>query len=152
MFLLQKKTDNKNDPKIIPVILTGGSGTRLWPLSRESYPKQFLSISKEDDLSLLQKTIQRIKPLKNLQKPIFVCNEQHRFILAEQVRKLNIDEFIILLEPFGRNTAPAITVAALKALKIEEDPTLLVLSADHEIKNENEFLNAINIGLNYAKK
>ena len=68
------------------------------------------------------------------------------------MRKLNIDEFIILLEPFGRNTAPAITVAALKALKIEEDPTLLVLSADHEIKNEDKFLNAIHIGLNYAKK
>ena len=82
---------------IFPLILCGGSGTRLWPLSRASYPKQFLSIKKEDKFSLLQKTIQRILPLKNLQKPILVCNEQHRFIVAEQMREINIEDFIILL-------------------------------------------------------
>ena len=87
---------------IFPLILCGGSGTRLWPLSRESYPKQFLSLKKEDNLSLLQKTIQRIIPLKNIQKPILVCNEQHRFIVSEQMRELNIEDFVILLEPFGR--------------------------------------------------
>ncbi len=137
---------------IVPLILCGGSGTRLWPLSRESYPKQFLSLKKEDSLSLLQKTIQRIQPLKNLQKPILVCNEQHRFIVAEQMREINIDKFTILLEPFGRNTAPAITLAALKAIELEENPTLLVLSSDHEIKNVEKFLGLIEKGLEYSEK
>jgi len=137
---------------IFPVILCGGSGTRLWPLSRESYPKQFLSIKKEDNLSLLQKTIQRIQPLKHLQKPILICNEKHRFIVAEQMRELNIDDYIILLEPFGRNTAPAITISALKSLELEEDPTLLVLSSDHQIKNVKKFLTLIEKGLEYSEK
>jgi len=137
---------------IFPLILCGGSGTRLWPLSRESYPKQFLSIKKGDKFSLLQKTIQRILPLKNLQKPILVCNEQHRFLVAEQLREINIEDFIILLEPFGRNTAPAITLAALKTLELGEDPTLLVLSSDHEIINVEKFLTLLEKGIEYAKK
>ena len=137
---------------IFPLILCGGSGTRLWPLSRESYPKQFLSLKKEDNLSLLQKTIQRIIPLKNIQTPILVCNEQHRFIVSEQMRELNIEDFVILLEPFGRNTAPAITLAALKALEIEEDPTLLVLSSDHEIQNVEKFLTLLEKGIEYAEE
>ena len=137
---------------IVPLILCGGSGTRLWPLSRESYPKQFLSIKKEDKYSLLQKTLQRISSLKNLRKPIFVCNEKHRFIVAEQIRELNIEDFIILLEPFGRNTAPAITLGALKSLEEEEDPTLLVLSSDHEINNEEKFISSIEKGLIFAEK
>ena len=131
---------------IVPLILCGGSGTRLWPLSRESYPKQFLSIKKDDKFSLLQKTVQRIQPLKDLKNPILVCNEQHRFVVAEQISKLNIDDFTILLEPFGRNTAPAIAIGALKALEIEENPTLLVLSSDHEINNVEKFLNTIDFG------
>ncbi len=135
---------------IFPLILCGGSGSRLWPLSRESYPKQFLSIKKGEKFSLLQKTITRISTLKNLKKPILVCNEEHRFIVAEQMRELNIEEFIILLEPFGRNTAPAITLAALKSLELEEDPTLLVLSSDHEIKKNDQFLKVINMGLRFA--
>ena len=137
---------------IFPLILCGGSGTRLWPLSRESYPKQFLSLKKEDNLSLLQKTIQRIIPLKNIQTPILVCNEQHRFIVSEQMRELNIEDFVILLEPFGRNTAPAITLAALKALEIEEDPTLLVLSSDHEIQNVEKFLTLLEKGIEYTEE
>tara|TARA_B100000212_G_scaffold181975_1_gene137008 strand:+ start:782 stop:2218 length:1437 start_codon:yes stop_codon:yes gene_type:complete len=137
---------------LIPLILCGGSGTRLWPLSRESYPKQFLSIRKDEKLSLLQKTIKRIMPLKNLKQPILVCNEQHRFIVSEQMRELNIEDFIILLEPFGRNTAPAITLAALKALEIEKDPTLLVLSSDHEIQNVEKFLSILEEGLKYSEK
>jgi len=141
----------KSNNFIIPIILCGGSGTRLWPLSRESYPKQFLSINKEDNLSLLQKTIKRILPLENLKKPILVCNEEHRFIVAEQMREINIDDFLILLEPFGKNTAPAITLAAHKSLEIEEDPTLLVLSSDHEIKNSQKFLKIIDEGLNQAQ-
>ncbi len=137
---------------IIPLILCGGSGSRLWPLSRSSYPKQFLSIKKEDKLSLLQKTIQRILPLKNLKKPILVCNEEHRFLVAEQLRELKIDDFIILLEPFGRNTAPAIALAALKSIEIEDDPTLLVLSSDHEIKDVAKFLNLVEKGIKYTEQ
>ncbi len=136
---------------IVPLILCGGSGSRLWPLSRESYPKQFLSIKKEEKFSLLQQTIIRISTLKNLKKPILICNEEHRFIVAEQMRELNIEEFIIILEPFGRNTAPAITLAALKSLELYEDPTLLVLSSDHEIKKKEEFLKVINVGLRFAE-
>ena len=136
---------------IIPIILCGGTGSRLWPLSRESYPKQFLSLKKEEKFSLLQKTIKRISTLKNLKKPILVCNEEHRFIVAEQMREINIEDFVILLEPFGRNTAPAIVLAALKSLELEEDPTLLVLSSDHEIKKNEQFLNIINIGLKFAE-
>ena len=137
---------------IIPVILCGGSGSRLWPLSRESYPKQFLSLKKEEKLSLLQKTIKRISTLNNLRKPILVCNEEHRFIVAEQMRELNIDEFSILLEPFGRNTAPAVALSALKSLELEDDPILLVLSSDHDIKNIENFLRVIEIGAKYAEK
>tara|TARA_A100001011_G_scaffold165279_1_gene173947 strand:+ start:5155 stop:6591 length:1437 start_codon:yes stop_codon:yes gene_type:complete len=137
---------------IVPLILCGGKGTRLWPLSRASYPKQFLSIEKGEKLSLLQKTIKRIQPLKNLKKPILVCNEEHRFIVAEQMRELNIDDFIIILEPFGRNTAPAITIAAIKSLELEEDPILLVLSSDHEIKNIEKFLTILNEGSKYAEQ
>ena len=81
-----------------------------------------------------------------------VCNEEHRFIVAEQMRELNIDDFIIILEPFGRNTAPAITIAAIKSLELEEDPTLLVLSSDHEIKNVEKFLTILNIGSKYAEQ
>jgi len=136
---------------IIPLILCGGSGTRLWPLSRESYPKQFLSVKKGQKFTLLQETIKRISTLKNLKQPILVCNEEHRFIVAEQMRELNIKEFIILLEPFGRNTAPAITLAALKSLELEEDPILLVLSSDHEIKKNEQFLSVVDMGLKFAE-
>ena len=135
---------------IVPIILCGGSGSRLWPLSRESYPKQFLSIKKDDEFSLLQKTIKRILTFKNIKKPILVCNEEHRFIVAEQLRELNIDDYIILLEPYGRNTAPAITLSALKSLEIEDDPTLLVLSSDHDIRNIEKFCAVVEIGLKFA--
>ena len=137
---------------IIPLILCGGSGSRLWPLSRKSYPKQFISIKKESKFSLLQNTIKRILSLKNIKKPILVCNEEHRFIVAEQMREINIDDFIILLEPCGRNTAPAITLSALKSLEIEDDPTLLVLSSDHDIKNIEKFLTVIEAGLDFTEK
>ena len=137
---------------IVPLILCGGTGSRLWPLSRESFPKQFISINKEDKFSLLQKTIKRILTLKNIKKPILVCNEEHRFIVAEQMREINIDDFIILLEPFGRNTAPAITLSALKSIEIEDDPILLVLSSDHDIKNIKNFLKVVDVGLKFAEK
>ena len=136
--------------KIIPIIMCGGSGSRLWPLSRESYPKQYISIGSDPSKSLLQKTQLRINDLKNVSSPILVCNEEHRFIVAEQIREINIESFSILLEPIGRNTAPAITVAALKALEKDSDPLLLVLASDHEIKNNKTFVEALNSGIKYA--
>ena len=137
---------------IIPVILCGGSGSRLWPLSRKSFPKQFLTISSETNKSLLQNTYQRIKNLKGLKEPILICNEEHRFIVAEQMREINIKPRSILLEPFGRNTAPAITLAAIKSLEYENNAHLLVLSSDHIIGDEGQFIKVINAGIEYANQ
>ncbi len=137
---------------IQPVILAGGSGTRLWPLSRSSFPKQFLSLTKDKKETMLQLTLDRIKDFENLISPILICNEEHRFIAAEQMRAINIKPRSIFLEPFGRNTAPAITIAALKALENDQDPILMVLSADHIIKDQNIFKSAIKKGLEYARK
>ena len=137
-----------------PVILSGGSGTRLWPLSRESFPKQFLQLTEEDQYTLLQKTYKRIENLENLCKPIIICNEEHRFIVGDQMRQINTDPLAIILEPARRNTAPAIAVAAMKA--IEEfkdeniDPILLILSSDHYIENANEFKKAIQNSIRLA--
>ena len=136
--------------QIIPIILCGGSGSRLWPLSRESYPKQFISIGSDQSKSLLQKTQFRLKGIKNLCSTILVCNEEYRFIVAEQIREIDIDDFSILLEPSRRNTGPAIAVAALKALENDSDPILLVLSSDHEIKDNKVFIDTINAGIKYA--
>ncbi len=141
------------DNPIIPVILSGGSGTRLWPLSRESFPKQYLSLnSNRNKESFLQKTQLRLKGLKNIENPIIICNEEHRFIVAEQMREINVTTKKILLEPFGRNTAPAITLAALLALEDSSNPTLLILSADHEIKNEEKFLQIVDKGREYSDR
>ena len=123
--------------EIIPIILCGGSGTRLWPLSRQSFPKQFLNLEEDNNKSLLQNTCERILSIKNLDNPILICNEEHRFIVAEQMRKLQVKPSAIILEPFGRNTAPAIAIAAIKALEIYDDPNLLILSSDHQIENED---------------
>lgn len=136
---------------VVPIILCGGSGTRLWPLSRESYPKQFLNLDSEDKKSLLQKTQERILHLDNALDPILICNEEHRFIVAEQMREINQNPYSIILEPFGKNTAPAIALGALKALAINEDPIILVLSSDHLIKNNEKFIKVINKGLKYAR-
>ena len=127
-----------NANKIQPVILCGGSGTRLWPLSRSSYPKQFLALNENSKNTFIQETYERLNGLKNLIKPLIICNEEHRFIVAEQMREKNIEPLSILLEPFGRNTAPAITIAALRALQDGQDPNLLILSADHFIKNNEK--------------
>ena len=128
---------------IIPVILCGGSGTRLWPLSRDSYPKQYLSLLTDDKKSLLQKTQERIKNFKEARNPILVCSEDQRFLVAEQMREINIDPLSILLEPIKKNTAPAITLAALKALQEENDPILLILSSDHNIRDEEKFVEVL---------
>ena len=119
--------------KIYPLILSGGSGTRLWPLSRETYPKQFLDLYGKEGKSLLQQTQERILDLKDLEKPIIICNNEHRFLVAEQMRKINIIPKAIILETEGRNTAPAIAIAALKALENDQDSILLVLSSDQTV-------------------
>ncbi len=138
--------------KIIPIILSGGSGTRLWPLSRKNFPKQFLGFEKDSEKTLLQNTCERILSLENLDKPIIVCNEEHRFIVAEQIRRINLIPKSIILEPFGRGTCPAIAISTLKALQDESDPYLLVMTSDHIIKNKKNFIDSIRIGKNYAKK
>ena len=101
--------------KITPVILCGGSGTRLWPLSRKEYPKQYLSLIGEN--TMLQDTILRLRGLDNLNDPIIVCNSSHRFLVAEQCQKIDIKNATILLEPIGKNTAPAIAAAAMQSQK-----------------------------------
>ena len=141
-----------NKDLIIPVILCGGVGTRLWPISRQSFPKQFLPLSSNNEKSLLQNTYDRIKDINGICDPILVCNEEHRFIAAEQMREINIKPISILLEPFGRNTAPAITLSALMALEKAENPTLIVLSSDHEVKNKENFLKKIKEGINFANQ
>ena len=137
---------------IIPIILCGGTGTRLWPISRESYPKQYLKLNSNENLTLLQRTVKRISNIQGLKDPILVCNDEHRFIAAEQMRQISVKPQSILLEPFGKNTAPAITLAALTAISKEKDPILLVLSSDHYIEDEAKFINVINKGLTYAKQ
>ncbi|WP_272513508.1 mannose-1-phosphate guanylyltransferase/mannose-6-phosphate isomerase [Providencia sp. PROV215] len=121
---------------IVPVILAGGSGSRLWPLSRTQYPKQFIPLVNKD--SMLQNTLHRINELSN-SSPIVICNNDHRFMVAEQLRDINITSASIILEPVSRNTAPAIALAALKAMEEGNDPLLLVLAADHVITNIEAF-------------
>ena len=135
--------------KIIPVILSGGSGTRLWPLSRKEYPKQYLPLV--GDNTMLQETILRLEGLDNLADPIIICNADHRFLVAEQCQQIDIKNPTILLEPVGRNTAPAIAAAALQSLKQTDDAVLLVLSADHVIQDIETFHAAINIASNQAQ-
>ncbi|OUL58864.1 mannose-1-phosphate guanylyltransferase/mannose-6-phosphate isomerase [Pseudoalteromonas ulvae] len=126
---------------LTPIILAGGSGMRLWPLSRGHFPKQFLTIQ-DDGLSLLQHTITRLNGLEHA-APMLICNEEHRFIAAEQVRQLGVAHSGIFLEPVGRNTAPAIALAALKAVEQGDDPLLLVLAADHVINDNAAFTQAV---------
>ncbi|ALE02317.1 mannose-1-phosphate guanylyltransferase/mannose-6-phosphate isomerase [Candidatus Pseudothioglobus singularis] len=133
---------------IFPVILSGGSGTRLWPLSRKQYPKQFISLI--NDTSLFQETINRL-PAK-ASKPLIICNEEHRFIVAEQLRQIKSKNNGIILEPVGKNTAPAIALAAFYLKNKNIDPTLLVLSADHLIDNNQRFHEAIEIAEKYANQ
>ena len=125
---------------IVPVVLSGGSGTRLWPLSREKYPKQLLPLV--DDQSMLQATVARMDGIPGLGDPLLVCNEEHRFVIAEQIRLLG-KRGKIILEPVGRNTAPALTVAALFASHGGGDPVLVVMPADHVILDTVAFQAAV---------
>ena len=135
-----------NSPVLVqPVVLSGGSGTRLWPLSREKYPKQLLSLVGQD--SLLQATVRRVIGTAGvtLTAPMVVCNEEYRFVIAEQLRLLQQDGTVVL-EPFGRNTAPALTLAALAAIKGAADPVLLVMPADHVITQVAAFQSVVSQG------
>jgi len=157
---VRKKLDRKLDndmQKIIPVVMAGGSGTRLWPLSRKLFPKQFLSLM--GDESMFQETLSRLRPENetstqsfNIVEPIVVCNDEHRFIVAEQLRLREQKAKSIILEPVGRNTAPAVALAALDALSDGEDPLLLVLAADHVIKDQSSFHSAISSAAKLAEQ
>ena len=125
-----------------PVILAGGSGTRMWPLSRESHPKQFLRLLGEH--SLFQDTVRRMDGIDDIAPPVVVCNEEHRFLVAEHLRQLGKPALAIALEPVGRNTAPALTLAALMLLDADSgfadgDPVMLVLPADHVVRDADKF-------------
>ena len=134
---------------LFPIIMAGGSGSRLWPLSRQLNPKQFLPLA-DADFSMLQATIQRLDGL-GAELPRLICNEQHRFLAAEQLRLLGLEKAGILLEPVGRNTAPAIALAALQACSEAEDPILLILAADHLIKDVEAFQTCIQTALPLAQ-
>jgi mannose-1-phosphate guanylyltransferase len=135
--------------QLLPVVMAGGSGTRLWPLSREMYPKQFLTL--EAGQSMLQSTVGRLQGLDVL-KPVVICNENHRFLVAEQLRQMGALQGNILLEPVGRNTAPAVALAALQASRDGADPLLLVLAADHMIQDTAAFQDAVGKALPLAER
>ena len=124
-----------------PVILSGGSGTRLWPLSRAAYPKQLLALTGSE--SLLQSTLRRAGALPGAQPPLLICNQEHRFLIKEQCSEIGCTPAAIVLEPFGRNTAPAIALAALQLTATEPDALMLVLPADHVIDDQPAFAAAV---------
>ncbi len=134
---------------VFPVILSGGAGTRLWPLSREMYPKQLLALTSR--YSMQQETALRLAPIADARAPIVVCNEAHRFTVAEQLRTLGIEPSAILLEPAGRNTAPAVALAALKAQELDADATIVVAPADHVIRDARAFQHAADIAAGLAQ-
>lgn len=136
---------------IIPIVLAGGTGSRLWPLSREHYPKQLLTLVGEN--SLLQETLKRVQGLPEIQDPIVICNKQYRFLVAEQMLEMGVENPKLILESAGRNTAPAIAMSAFlaKTLYPKQDPLLLVLPADHLIQEEAPFLAGIQHAMTLAK-
>ncbi|MFK7978035.1 MAG: mannose-1-phosphate guanylyltransferase/mannose-6-phosphate isomerase [Halioglobus sp.] len=133
---------------LTPVLLSGGVGSRLWPVSRETHPKQFLPLA--SDLTMLQETLKRTSGLQAAD-PIVVCNEEHRFMVAEQLRQLKLEAGGLILEPEGRNTAPAVALAALRAVAHDSDAVMLVLPADHLIENVSAFVEAVGKALPQAQ-
>jgi len=144
-----KKVDMKNF-SITPVILSGGSGTRLWPLSREFFPKQFLVFA--GNTSLFQQAVDRLQSLKSYDtnEILIVANEEHRFLVQDQLRDMGVNSADILLEPLARNTAPALTIAALQALSTQQNPILIVIPADHIIKDKEAFITTIERSIKVA--
>lgn len=134
--------------KITPIIMAGGSGTRLWPVSRLQYPKQFLKLGLSE-YTLLQSTVLRLKNL-NCNDPILICNEEHRFLAAEQMREIHVNATIIL-EPVGKNTAPAITLASLHLNQQQNDDLMLVLAADHVMLNQDAFEDSVKKAIELAQ-
>lgn len=135
---------------IVPVILSGGSGSRLWPISRSMYPKQLLPLV--SDRTMLQETALRVAPDDLLSAPLIVCNEEHRFIVAEQLRAIDVEPVAILLEEEGRNTAPAAVLAALRVMEEDKDAFILLLPSDHVIGKPEVFRQAIALGARAAAK
>ena len=130
-------------PKVYPVILSGGSGTRLWPLSRASYPKQFIRFFKDQTSSLLVATLRRLGAEQGFAPPVVVCNNDHRFLVRDEAEQAGIEPAAILLEPVARNTAPAIAAAALLIERTDPDGVLAVMPSDHAIKDEKGFVAAV---------
>lgn len=133
---------------LLPVIMAGGTGSRLWPMSRELHPKQFLRLHGQS--SMLQETLNRLDGI-DVREPVVICNIEHRFLVAEQLRQIKKLSHNIILEPVGRNTAPAIALAALKAIADGDDPIMLVLAADHIINDNSSFHKTLEIASEYAK-
>jgi len=126
---------------ITPLILAGGQGVRSWPFSRHTYPKPLLPLI--NDISLLQATFRRLDALKECAPPIVICNRDHAYLIEDQIREAGIDEFSLILEPEGRNTAPAIAVAALWLKRNRSPGSMLVLAADHFIADKQAFASAV---------
>src|SRR5688572_18881584 len=136
--------------RFFPVILSGGSGTRLWPMSRKLLPKQFLALLSQH--TLFQDTALRVRPIEGCEDPIVVCNDEQRFLAAEQLREIGIEPSPMILEPLARNTAPAIAVAALAALSRDSDALLLVLPSDHTVTRPEVFQRDVSVGLKLARR
>lgn len=137
--------------RLVPVVMAGGSGTRLWPLSRRRYPKQFLPLV--GDRTLLQDTIMRLDGFPDVAPPVVVCNEEHRFLVAEQLRQIGTQPDKVILEPVGRNTAPALALAALSIKNQPDDdgdPIMIAMPADHAVSDNVAFKQAVQAGLSFA--
>ena len=136
--------------EIKPIVLSGGTGSRLWPVSRDSYPKQFARIIGEE--SLFAKTIKRVRPSNTIafSAPTVITNEDYRFLAKEQLDQLEVNDYQIMLEPFPKNTAPAILIAAISEYEKNEDAVLLILPSDHLIPDIEKFLECLKVGLPYA--
>lgn len=142
-------TDVAGNGRIVPVLLSGGTGTRLWPLSREAYPKQLLPLAGQS--TMLQQTALRTMDRASFAAPLVIANHEHRFIIAEQLRALGISDASLVLEPLGRNTAPAAAIAALIALKDDPEACLLIMPADHVIQDAEGFRAAVASGTRAAR-
>ncbi len=139
-----------HDGRIVPVLLSGGAGARLWPLSRDLYPKQFLPLTSER--SMVQETALRVADQTRFTAPTVVCNQEHRFMLVEQLRDVGVPPGEVIVEPAGRNTAPAIALAALRALETAPEALLLVLPTDHVVRGQNAFLDAVGTAAGAAER
>lgn len=151
LFVIPFEKPKAAGSMLIPVILAGGVGSRLWPVSRSMLPKQFIDFPDMQG-SLFQNTLSRLTGVPDVEDPIVVCNSDHRFLVAEQLRQLGKEHCNILLEPVGRNTAPAVALAALSALQDNADPLLLVLPADHVIQDQGVFQRVIAQATQFAKQ